>query len=258
MMMVPIVLFEQSCDVCPAGRAVLNSPSNMISVDWGDGDGPEPGPIAGAEGLGSEFFLDNQNRLIGLDLDIRPLDVISVLPPEVILPVRDSIRAVAAPARAAIDRPSKDAINPDAIWLSAALDLAIFWLHGAPPEDPFAFRFLAISSVAAVGLDPIDRTLRMILVESFAKEQRLFNELVSAQTRNSEFMKVLNTIHRHYFTKPDPAEFARLTKQLIHDLRDSRETEDWSDLERLADVYRRDLEVFVRMAVARSDRKSPS
>ena len=83
----------------------------------------------------------------------------------------------------------------------------------------------------------------------------LFNTAVSAQTSGTNFMNVLNAIHRHYYASLDPKEFMSVKKQLIDDLRTSRETGESRDLERLAEIYQRDLDVGARLATGRSDRR---
>jgi hypothetical protein len=252
--MAQILLREVDCAERPAGRAVLHSPFGTISVNVNSGEALEPGLIAGSEGLGSEFFLDKENCIRGMDLDLRPRKVISIPPLEEIRSVRDTMRAGARPARAAIEHPSKHAINPDAIWISPSLDVAIFAFGGARRRtlrasigDRSGLKFLEISSVVVIGMDSADRSLRLVLVESFGEERMLFNETVSVQTRGENFVHVLDAIQRQYFESGDPKEFVSARKRLITGLGPA----ECRDLEKLADIYQLDLEVGARLAPAR-------
>jgi hypothetical protein len=236
--MPPIVLREIPCDV-PSGRAALHSPSGTIRVELARGEIFEPGLIAGAEGLGSELFLDTAHRLVAVDLDLRPHHVISVPPAGIVRSARDSMRAAARPTCAGIDRPVSEPINPDRIVISPALDAAILAFGGAVPEHTPSLLYLALSSVMTVGVDPYDHALRLILVEAFTEEQFLFDQPVSAQTRPADFRDALNALHRHYYASASRADFEQTADTIL-----AGASGDWSALEALADVYLRDLEMM--------------
>jgi hypothetical protein len=236
--MPPIVLREIPCDV-PSGRAALHSPSGTIRVELARGEIFEPGLIAGAEGLGSELFLDTAHRLVAVDLDLRPHHVIFVPPAGIVRSARDSMRAAARPTCAGIDRPVSEPINPDRIVISPALDAAILAFGGAVPEHTPSLLYLALSSVMTVGVDPYDHALRLILVEAFTEEQFLFDQPVSAQTRPADFRNALNALHRHYYASADRSDFEQTADTIL-----AGATGDWSALEELADVYLRELEMM--------------
>jgi hypothetical protein len=252
--MEPIILRECNHGVRTGGRTLFRSPFSVISVELGAEQPPAGGLIAGAESLGCEFFLDTENRLIAMDLDLRPREVVSVPSLAVIRSLRDRIRATAEPAVVAFEHPLKEAINPDVIWLSPGLDIVIFAFGGRDAGTLGSFlrgrpklRFLEIGSTAVFGLEGGDRSLQLLLVESFSEEQVLFDAVISAQRAGKHFMNALNAIHRQYFTSCDPKELESVKKQVIGELRGSGQLEGIGDLERLAKFYQRDLELIWRL-----------
>ena len=136
--MAPIVLREIPCDV-PSGRAALHSPLGTIRIELARGEIFEPGLIAGAEGLGSELFLDPAHRLVSLDLDLRPHHVISVPPAGIVRSARDSIRAAARPTCVGIDSSRLRADQPRSHLDLACADAAILALAAQFPNTPRAF-----------------------------------------------------------------------------------------------------------------------
>jgi hypothetical protein len=232
------------------GRASLQSPFGIISVELCTEQPSNSGAILGAEGLGCEFFLDSEDRLTAMDLELRPREIVTVPPLDEIRSAREIIRAAAEPARVALEGEGKQAINPEVIWLSPAIDVAIF-AFGAVQSGRLAdlfelnpgLRFVQISSIAALALNPRDGNIPLILVESFGNEQVLFDTAVSAQSSGKDFMDALKSIHRRFFTTRDPQQFEVMKQQVIGHLRDNAPSEGVRRLEKLCEFYKRDLQV---------------
>lgn len=168
------------------------------------------GLTAGSEGLGCEFFTDDNENLYAMLLDLKPYNIVNTPPMELLNAIRDRITTLSETGFVSLKTFPRSPIHPDTIWFFEPFGTSIFSFDQViiSPIECFMkyseqMQFVKIGQGVTLGLEHHTNALQMVMVEGFDKEQELFGVSVSEDSHGNLFMENLNHIHFKYYQDPD-------------------------------------------------------
>ena len=173
------------------------------------------GTVAGMEGIGCQIFGDEQGLVYAADLELLPFEAVDVPPPEIVEAAVAAVRARRRPGHLHIVQTTLIALNPRKIWLAApfgsAVVLAFDPALAIDPPARFAEMARDLELVEAAqgltaGLARGDGLLSLIMLEDFARRQRIGDEIVDAAS-DAPLAEAMKALTLAYLRDPEPAFF---------------------------------------------------
>ena len=218
------------------------------------------GLIAGSEGLGCQFFADDQSCLYAMELELKPFEIVDIPPTKILVPIIKSINSQSKPGIIRFKTYPFSPINPDAAWLLSSFGTVLFSFDGIIIEPPYKFveqsneiEFVRIDQGTVVGLERKTGLLKLILLENFNQVQKIDELEISVEKCGVELVNYLNSIQLHFFDNLEPAKFEKSSQKFISLIRslevpNTSKEEEWEQIKvkinKLVEIYKNSLKYY--------------
>jgi len=240
----------------PIGERIDFYPATQgIYIDLYPAEPQPDGRTAGSEGLGCEFFTRVNGTLRALYLELLPFDVVAIAPMELLEPVKNFIKANATPATITLETFPTHPLNPDAVWLFSPFGTALFSFDGIVIEPLEEFRrqceqieLAAVGDRVIIGFHRDSKTLQLVMVEYFDKNQSIFDTPVSRllEYHDKTFIDNLNALHSSFFENIENPLFRAEAAQLMTRIENIGDRQITTAIRELIDSYQKQREYFLR------------